>query len=181
MTILTSSAFLIGVSETLIWLTMRHVIALGSPVSIGGSDLAGVPAPAWLWIMPLSIVALIIGMQASGALADSRGTPSLMLLAWSALFLSLGLNLAAFGIHAPGGGYSLGLLVSSLAVSVTGGGGLYSFREARKAKREMERWQAERMGAHPTHAGWRAYQAANAVAVAVGIAAGWGIFALLGH
>ena len=131
--------------------------------------------------MPLSIVALIIGMQASGSLADSRDTPSLMLLAWSTLFLSLGWNLATFGLHAPGGGYSLGLLVSALAVSITGGGGLYSCRVARKAKRDLDQWQAGRAGVYPARAGWRTHQVANTVAVILGIAAGWGIFLLLRH
>ena len=181
MAVLSSSAFLIGASEALIWLTVRAVMTLGSTMTNGADEVA-VPAPAWLWIVPLSIVGLIIGMRTSGNLAESHDTPSLMLLAWSTLFLSIGWNLAQFGLRAPGdAGFSLGLLVSGAAVSLTGAGGFYSFRAARKAKRELTRWQAEQSGARAIRPVWRSYQVANAIALVAGVAAGWGLFSLLGH
>ena len=180
MAILVASAFVIGASETVTWFSMRAVMALGGMVAVGGPYAITSPAPGWILIMPASIIALVIAMQTSKGLSDSRDTPSLYLLAWSALFLSLGWNFLEFGLHAPGGGgLSIGWLVCAGTFALMGGGGLYAFRESRKAGRELDQQRAVQTGSLPVREGWRAYQVANAAAVAVGAAAGCGLFSLV--
>ena len=180
MAILVASAFVIGASETLMWLAMRSVMALGGAVASGGPYEIAVPSPGWLLALPASIIALVIAMQTSKGLSDSHDTPSLYLLAWSALFLMLGWNFLEFGLRAPGGGgLAIGWLVCAGTFALMGGGGLYAFRESRKAGRELDQQKAARTGEYPVRAGWRAYQIANTVAVAVGVVAGWGVFALV--
>ena len=180
--IIVASAFVIGASETLVWLSMRGVMALGGFVASGGPYVIEHQAPGWIWLLPGAIIALVIAMQTSKGLSDSRDTPSLMLLAWSALFLTLGWNFLEFGLRAPGGGGLLiGWLIGAAAFFLTGGGGLYAFRESLKAQRELDQDKADRTGVYPVRPGFRAYQIANGIALVAGVAAGWGLFTLLGH
>ena len=176
--ILVASAFVIGAAETITFLSMRSVMSLGGFVASGGPYVIAHQAPGWIVSMPVAIVALVIAMQTSKGLSDSRDTPSLMLLAWSALFLSLGYNFLDFGLHAPGGGgLSIGWLISAVAFGATGVGGLYAFWQSRKGVRELEEQRAAKTGGVvATPPGWRVYQIANTVSVAAGIAAGWYLF-----
>jgi len=181
MAILVASAFVIGASETLVWFSMRAVMALGGTVAVGGPYAITSAAPGWIMVMPAAIIALVIAMMTSSGLSGSRDTPSLMLMAWSALFLSLGWNFLEFGVHAPGGGVSISWLLCAVLFAVMGGGGLYVLVDMRRGTRELDQQRAAKTGTPATHAGWRAYQIANAVAVIAGVAAGWGLFALLGR
>lgn len=179
MAILVASAFVIGASETLVWFSMRAVMALGGAVAIGGPYAITAAAPGWILVMPAAIIALVIAMMTSSGLSGSRDTPSLMLLAWSALFLSLGWNFLEFGVRAPGGGVSIGWLLCAALFALMGGGGLYALFDMRRGTRDLDEQRAAKSGSPAAHAGWRAYQIANAVGAVAGVAAGWGLFALV--
>lgn len=174
-----ATAFVIGAALSLTWLAMRAVMALGGMVASGGPYAIEHAAPGWIWLVPVAIVALIVGMMTSKGLSDSHDTPSLYVLTWSALFLSLGYNFLDFGLHAPGGGTSIAWLVCAALFFLMGGGGLYVFFVARMTWREMDEKQALTTGVPLVRAGYRVYQVATGVALAVGVAAGWGVFQLL--
>lgn len=163
-------------SMTVLWLSMRAVLALGGFVASGGPYVIAHQAPTWVWLLPVSIVLLIVCMFASQELNSSFETPSLMLVAWSMLFLSLGWNFLEFGLHPPGGGgLSVGWLVSAAAFFATGGGGLYALSQAVQVNREFDRNKEERTGV-PSRPGFAVYLGATVLAIAAGILLGVLVF-----
>src|SRR2546430_17218629 len=99
---------------TLVFLSMRAVMRIGgSCVSSGPFEIRN-PCPKG--IAGLMIASIWGGLVFAGLYAyqSSRaGGPGLVKLAWPALFLSLGYNFLAFGIHPPGqaGGLQWGWLI----------------------------------------------------------------------
>ena len=178
--IVVATAFVIGAAETLVWLGARGIMTLGGFVATGGPYVIAHEAPGWVWVLPVSIVSLVIAMQTSKGLSDSHDTPSLMLLAWSALFLTMGVNFLDFGLRSPSGGIAIGWLICAPIFFAMGGGGIYAFVQSLQAQRELDEQKAERTGTYPVRPGFRGYQIASGVAVVAGIAAGWILFGLLG-
>jgi hypothetical protein len=173
-------AFVIGVTETLTWLGARGVMALGGFVASGGPYVIAHQAPGWVWVLPVSMILLVVAMMTSKGLSDSRDTPSLMLVAWSCLFLTIGVAFLEFGLGLHGGGLSIGWLVCAVSFFAMGGGGVYALTQSRQARRELDAQKVQRSGVQPIRSGFRAYQVASAVALLLGVAAGWGVFTLLG-
>src|SRR5512136_2222684 len=88
---------------TILYISMRRILDLGGFVASGGPYAIAHPAPGWVWIVPLSIFAGA-GFAVGGAfLARRAGGLNPLLLAWPALFTSLGWNFLEYGFHAPGG------------------------------------------------------------------------------
>lgn len=98
-----SAAFLAG-CLTLLFLAMRGVMELGGMVASGGPYAIEHPAPGWVWLFPVTIIAGLISAFAHAKFQHDAGGPPMALLAWPALFLSLGYNFLDFGLNPPGKG-----------------------------------------------------------------------------
>jgi hypothetical protein len=95
----------LGLSLTILWLSMRAVMEIGGFCASGGPYVIAVPCPdAVVAFMPLSVFGLFIfgGLVAWGGAAIPGGWAGLVFLAWPALFLSLGWNFVEFGLAPPG-------------------------------------------------------------------------------
>jgi|GEM_PF-974762 len=92
-----------GVAITWLYLGMRGVMRLGGFVASGGPYEIAHPAPGWIWVLFAGafggIVAALVSFTASRRIPG----PNLMILAWSALFISLGWNFLEFGLRPPVG------------------------------------------------------------------------------
>lgn len=104
-----------GLALTNLYLGMRGIMRLGGFVASGGPYEIAHPAPAWVWVMPVSIILGLIAVFTSMAAGKKIGGPNLMALAWSALFISLGWNFLEFGFSPPmGEGLAWGWLIPGL-------------------------------------------------------------------
>ncbi len=105
------ATYLLGVavlaaSITLLFLSMRAVLEIGGACASGGPYVPRVTCPdAVVALTPLSIFAAFggIGLMLWGAAAMSGPWAGLTLLAWPALFLSLGWNFLEYGFLPPAG------------------------------------------------------------------------------
>jgi hypothetical protein len=104
-------AYLAGVALlagalTVTWLSMRAVMDIGGVCASGGPYVVAVECPEGVdWLLPLAI---FVGIGGAGLVGwfGSRigpGFGALVLLAWPALFLSLGWNFLEYGLASPGG------------------------------------------------------------------------------
>jgi hypothetical protein len=120
------SAFLLAFCLALLFLAMRGVLALGGMVASGGPYAIEHPAPVWVWLFPVSIFLGLISVFAHQMFHHDAGGPSLLFLAWPALFLSLGYNFLEFSFRQPGGGHQIvwAWLVCGLLFVIMGGGPL---------------------------------------------------------
>lgn len=108
---------------TLLFLAMRSVMEIGGTCAEGGPFVVRQPCPNGIPLMMLSgiwggiVFALLYAWKAS-----KYGAPNLVLLAWPALFLSLGYNFLEFGLNPPGGGGLVwGWLVCAVLFGLLGG------------------------------------------------------------
>lgn len=109
---------------TIVFLTMRQVMAIGGACATGGAYVSARACPQAIWLMPIAIVA---GLACIGLYLFRRppGTGNIALLAWPALFLSLGWNFFEYGLWPPGGqGLAWGWLVCAFVFALMGGGPL---------------------------------------------------------
>jgi hypothetical protein len=110
-TIGSAALFLVGIgglafSLTILWLSMRAVMGIGGACASGGPYVPAVECPdVVVALTPLSVFGLFIfgGLAAWGGSRLGGGWVGLILLAWPALFLSLGWNFLEFGLRPPGG------------------------------------------------------------------------------
>jgi hypothetical protein len=122
--LLVAAAGLAG-SITLIFLGMRAVMEIGGACADGGPFVPVQPCPAGVpLLMTLSIFGLIgfagLGLYAGAAV----GGPwvALPLVAWPALFLSLGWNFLEYGFWPPGGmGWEWGWVIPGILFVIMGG------------------------------------------------------------
>jgi hypothetical protein len=92
------SSFGIVFCLTCLFLGMRGVMDLGGFVAVGGPYQIAHPAPDWVWLVPVSIIMGLIFVFINAGIAGSTGGVRLAVLAWPALFLSLGWNFLEYGI-----------------------------------------------------------------------------------
>lgn len=107
---------------TLLFLGMRAVMEVGGSCADGGPYVSARPCPDGV---PLAIMGGIFGGVSSLLVylwqTFSRGIAGFALLAWPALFLSLGWNFLEFGLDPPGGGgWAWGWLVCAVTFGVMG-------------------------------------------------------------
>ena len=108
---------------TLVFLSMRGVMDLGGFVATGGPYHIQHPAPKWIWIMPVSIISGLIFLFVYSFNAKKLGGLKLSVLAWPALFCSLGYNFLAYSFipEADGGGIATGWLICGIIFQLMGG------------------------------------------------------------
>ena len=99
---------------------MRGIMRLGGMVASGGPYAIEHPAPAWVWILPVSILLGLACFFINLFSSDPNGV-NLMPLAWPGLFLSCGWNFLEFAFHPPGGGLAWGWLVCGVLFVLMGG------------------------------------------------------------
>lgn len=114
---------------TLLFLAMRSVMEVGGACADGGPYVSAQPCPDGV---PLGTLGGIFGgLLSLGAyvyFTVRYGIPSLLWLAWPALFLSLGWNFLEFGLDAPGEqGLEWGWLICAVLFIAMGGGPLLLF------------------------------------------------------
>ncbi len=88
---------------TCLYLAMRGVMRLGGMVATGGPYAIAHPAPGWAWIFPGSILVGLIFIGLNSFASRRAGGLDVLVLAWPALFLSLGWNFLDFGLGLTGG------------------------------------------------------------------------------
>lgn len=98
------SAIVLAGCMTLLFLAMRGVLDLGGMVASGGPYAIQHPAPGWVWLFPVSIVTGMLAGFGCFAFHTRTGGPPLHLLAWPALFTSLGYNFLEYAFNPPGEG-----------------------------------------------------------------------------
>jgi hypothetical protein len=125
---------------TLVFLSMRAVLDIGGFCAEGGPFVIETHCPEGV---PLLLTGGIFGLFGFGGLMAWRGSRlgeafgALVLLAWPALFLSLGWNFLEYGLWPPGPaqGVVLGWLIPGLVFMLMGGLPLLALRPAGGAKR----------------------------------------------
>lgn len=108
---------------TLLFLGMRGVMAVGGACADGGPYVSAQPCPDGV---PLAILGglwgglILFGVYVWAC--AKYGVSGLWLLAWPALFLSLGWNFLEYGVNPPGGdGMAWGWLVCAVVFGLMGG------------------------------------------------------------
>jgi hypothetical protein len=109
-------AFCIG----LLYQAMRPIMRLGGMVASGGPYAIEHPAPPWVWVMPLAILAGMACFFINLFTSPVDGV-NLMPLAWPGLFLSLGWNFLEFAFAPPAGKVAWGWLVCGVTFVLMGG------------------------------------------------------------
>lgn len=106
---------------TCLFLGMRGVMRLGGFVASGGPYEIAHPAPDWVWVVPVSIIAGIIFVFIQHFQAKKTGGLSFLFLAWPALFLSLGYNFMEFTFTFQKGHVVWAWLICGILFIVMGG------------------------------------------------------------
>lgn len=180
MALVALSAFGIPFCLTLLFFAMRVVMVTeGGFVAVGGPYEIAHPAPTWVWVFPVSIVA---GMAFGGlnVIATGRaGGFDLVIPAWSATFLSLGWNFLEFGLRPPGGGLAWGWIICAVAFLPMGAiplWGLVTGRGFTSLVASVRSDASRRIAVDRSRAFSVAYAVMNVVAILSGVAAGWAFF-----
>ncbi|MDP9342269.1 MAG: SHOCT domain-containing protein [Actinomycetota bacterium] len=115
----------VACSLTLLFLGMRSVMQIGGSCASGNQPfVVSHPCPAGVaLLMPASIWGGLIFVGVYVWQTSRYHSPSLLVLIWPALFLSLGWNFLQFGLNPPGGvpGVSGGFLVCAVLFGLMGG------------------------------------------------------------
>jgi len=121
------ASFGLAGSVTLVWLGMRAVMDIGGACADGGPYVSAQPCPDGVPLLMMLGIFALFGFGALGFWAGARvggAWISLPLLAWPALFLSLGWNFLEYGISPPEGfgtGPELGWLIPGVLFVLMGG------------------------------------------------------------
>jgi Short C-terminal domain len=125
---------------TVLFLCMRAVLEIGGACASGGPYVVAHPCPKGVgWMTPVSI---FLGLAALGwmiAWGHGLSGPKWALLAWPALFLSLGYNFWDYGLNAPGQtGAVVGWIVCGVLFVLMGGVPLLALKS--RTLRRMTFW-----------------------------------------
>jgi hypothetical protein len=107
-------AALLAATVVVMYRSMRLVMEIGGSCASGGPYEIATPCPSGA--VPLMTAAFPVGFLAAGGFAAfawklGRGAAGLLVLAWPALFVSLGWNFLEYAFDPPGGGVVGGWLV----------------------------------------------------------------------
>ncbi|MBN2841414.1 MAG: hypothetical protein JXP37_10715, partial [Coriobacteriia bacterium] len=170
---------------TLLYRSMAVIMETeGGFVASGGPYEIAHPAPGWVWLVPVSILALFaFGGLSLWASMRGWGTSPLAY-AWSALFISLGWNFMRLGLFDPpdGQGAAWGWIVSGVAFWAMGlapalGPVGRAVARARYGPEAISGGARTGMFGLPLRRTTPAYIAAQAIGVVAGVAGGLALFA----
>jgi hypothetical protein len=124
---------------TILWLCMRAVMDIGGSCGSSNTYEIATPCPEGIgWLMPVSIWA---GLFALGFYIGNRSGlpgPEWAVLAWPALFLSLGFNFWEYGLDAPGPqGMEWGMIICGVIFVLMGAVPLFAVLGSPTARREL--------------------------------------------
>jgi hypothetical protein len=89
---------------TVLYLCMRSVMAVGGACASGGPYVTHTPCPEGVgWMTPVSVLLGLAFLVPLGLANLGMPGPKLLLLAWPALFITLGYNFWDFGTNPPDG------------------------------------------------------------------------------
>ena len=115
------SPFLFSFGLTLLYHGMRGIMRLGGFVASGGPYEIAHPAPDWVWLMPVSVLLLILPVFTSIFTGSRISGPNIMALSWPAIFISLGWNFSEFGFGiGMGGGLVAGWVICAVLFILMG-------------------------------------------------------------
>jgi hypothetical protein len=111
---------------TVLFLGMRSVMEIGGFCATGGPYVIENPCPEEAaWMMPVSILLGLLALGVHVVASFGLPGPRFALLAWPALFLSLGWNFWEYGLDPPGGdsgsGTAVGWIVCGVVFVLMGG------------------------------------------------------------
>jgi hypothetical protein len=170
------TCFLIGAAETVLVLVLASLMTLGNVTMINGPAEIGIKVAA----VPASIIVLTFSMLANKGLSDAFDTPSIMLVAWSAVFGLIGLAFLQSATRAPSGPFGFMNYAVAGTFFLMSAGGLFVLWQSIKGVRELDQQRAERTGIPPERPGFRAYQVATGLSLLAGMGVGFYIASMLG-
>jgi hypothetical protein len=103
-----------------LYFSMRVIMEIGGSCASGNTPYA-IARPCPTGVPGLMVGSIFLGLIGLGIYAVNAFGVNLTLLAWPALFLSLGWNFLEFGVNPPGGGTSGGWLVCGVIFALMGG------------------------------------------------------------
>ncbi|MDM7992044.1 MAG: hypothetical protein QUS11_01900 [Candidatus Fermentibacter sp.] len=127
----------IGCFIALIGHALGYVLSEGGSVASGGPYAVARPAPAWIMILPVSIILLLASGGASMYFSRRLNGPGLLPFAWAGLFGSLGYRFAEAGSR--GGGPAAAWVVCGFLFITMGIAPLAWIPIGRMQRRRLER------------------------------------------
>ncbi len=109
--LLLGAIFVIGVTITWAYRSMRAVMDVGGACADGGPYVSAQPCPDGAWMIGVAVPVLIVAALVGSVLAVTVHAPSPLLVMWMALFGSLGWNFIDYGRHYDS---NVGLLVCGI-------------------------------------------------------------------
>ena len=177
------SAFGVSACIAALFMGMRGVMDLGGWVAAGGPYEIASPAPDWVWIVPVSIVAGVAFGGLNFVAAWRAGGFTLLPFIWTALFFSLGWNFLEYGFRPPEGdgpvwgwivcGVVFWLMAIPAVPSFYGGKYLFGRLGVTAAFQPLNAATGAPEQAPPHRVG---YLVMNVVAIAAGVVAGLYLF-----
>lgn len=119
---------LFSFSLTVLYLSMRAVMAIGGTCAEGGAYVIKTHCPGNTeFLAPLSIFAMFGGasLYFSGL---PKNSPNWSIFFWSALFFALGWNFLEFSVNSPQGGLNIGWLLCGVVFVIMGGVPLFMIK-----------------------------------------------------
>ena len=170
-----------GLALSNLYLGMRGIMRLGGFVASGGPYEIAHQAPGWVWVLPVAIFLGLIAVFISFAARRKIGGPNLMVLAWSALFISLGWNFLEFGFSPPvGEGLAWGWIIPGIIFVPMGVIPLFVvffvMRSQRRSQREATAQLESRGEPIPKKTSWGPSLLLQLIAVGLGVYLGIGFF-----
>lgn len=101
-------------------LASRATMGLGGFFALGGPYEIANPAPEWVLLMPISILAGFAFGGLAISLSNKTGGFSLLIPVWSVLFFSLGWQFAVMGFNPPGAGIAWAWILCAVVFAILG-------------------------------------------------------------
>ncbi len=103
----------------LLFLASGPVMEAGGFVAVGGPYEIAHPAPEWIWIVPVGIMAMMAAFFVNIFVAQSLNRPHLVVVFWTALFGLMGFQFFKYGFDPPGAeGVSLAWLACGVVFAL---------------------------------------------------------------
>ena len=129
--------FVLVACLTILFLCARSVMAMGGSCASGGPYAIARPCPQGVgWMLPASIWVGLVAICVYVAGEVGLPGPSWAVLAWPALFLSLGWNFWEFGLES-GSADNIGFIICGVLFVLMGGGPLVAILRSKQMRRDL--------------------------------------------